>query len=73
MRTLKNEIYGQLARNTGLLPEDMAEAILAGNTPPTEDLVLHLVIAAWDGYAVLTGHPQSSKQDHPCPRQVPAV
>ena len=58
---MKN-ILGQLAR-TGLLPDDQATAILAGGTPPVEEIVLHLVIAAWDGYAVLTGDPQSSKQE----------
>ena len=56
---MKN-ILGQLAR-TGLLPDDQATAILAGGTPPVEEVVLHLVIAAWDGYAVLTGDPQTSR------------
>jgi hypothetical protein len=38
----------------------MAAAILAGNTPPIEDLVLHLVIGALDAHAVVRGDPQST-------------
>jgi hypothetical protein len=56
------KILGQLCR-TGLLPDELATAILEGGTPPNEEVVLHLVIAAWDGYAVLTGDQQSSKQE----------
>jgi hypothetical protein len=56
------KILGQLCR-TGLLPDELATAILEGGTPPIEEVVLHLVIAAWDGYAVLTGDRQSSKQE----------
>jgi hypothetical protein len=56
---MKNDIYAQLAR-TNLLPRDLAAAILAGNTPPIEDVVLHLVIGALDAHAVVLGDPLSS-------------
>ena len=56
---MKNEIYSQLAHSS-LLPDDMAAAILAGNTPPPEDVVLHLVIGALDAHAVVLGDARSS-------------
>ena len=56
---MKNEIYSQLAHSS-FLPEDMATAILAGNTPPPEDVVMHLVIGALDAHAVTVGDPQST-------------
>jgi hypothetical protein len=56
---VKNEIYSQLAHSS-LLPDDMAAAILAGNTPPPEDVVLHLVIGALDAHAVVLGDARSS-------------
>jgi hypothetical protein len=56
---MKNDIYAQLAHST-LLPDDMAAAILAGHTPPIEDVVLHLVIGALDAHAVVLGDPQST-------------
>ena len=54
-----NRILDQLAR-TGLLPDDLATAILAGDTPPLEDIVMALVIGCMDAHAVLTGDPQST-------------
>ena len=56
---MKN-ILGQMARNTDLLPEDMAAAILAGNTPPGEDIVMALIISCMDAHAVIVGDPESS-------------
>ena len=56
---MKN-ILGQMARNTDLLPEDMAAAILAGNTPPGEDIVMALIIGCMDAHAVIVGDPESS-------------
>ena len=62
MKTLKSDIYGQLVR-TGLLPDDLATAILTDQTPPIEDIVLHLVITSWDAYAVVLGATESSKTE----------
>jgi hypothetical protein len=56
-------ILNQLARNTKLLPEDLSAAILAGNTPPTEEIVLHLVIAGMDAYFVTINDPMASKRE----------
>jgi hypothetical protein len=69
---MKNDIYAQLAHST-LLPDDMAAAILAGHTPPIEDVVLHLVIGALDAHAVVLGDPQSSKNERRIARMVLAV
>ena len=48
-----NNILDQLAYNTGLLPDDLATAILAGDMPPVEEIVMALVIGAMDAYFVL--------------------
>jgi len=69
---MKNDIYAQLAHST-LLPDDVAAAILAGNTPPIEELVLHIVIGAMDAHAVTVGDPQSSKNERRIARMVLAV
>lgn len=69
---MKNDIYAQLAHSS-LLPDDMAAAILGGNTPPIEDVVLHLVIGALDAHAVTVGDPQSSKNERRIVRMVLAV
>ena len=60
---MKSDIYAQLARNTGLLPDDMAATILRGNTPPTEEIVMALVIGALDACAVTIDDPQSTWVD----------
>ena len=73
MRTLKNEIYGQLARNTGLLPDDMAAAILAGNTPAIKEILIALLIGAMDAHAVTIGDPQSTWNDRRIARLMLAV
>ena len=69
---MKNDVYAQLAHST-LLPDDVAAAILAGNTPPIEELVLHIVIGAMDAHAVTVGDPQSSKNERRIARMVLAV
>ena len=69
---MKNDIYAQLAHSS-LLPDDMAAAILAGNTPPIEDVVLHLVIGALDAHSVTVGDPQSSKNERRIARMALAV
>ena len=56
---MKN-ILGQMARNTDLLPEDMAAAILAGNMPLLEELVMAPGIGCMDAHAVIVGDPESS-------------
>ncbi len=51
MTTLKNEIYGQLAR-TNLLPESQRSEMLAGNVPPLEGIIMPLLIGAIDCEAI---------------------
>ena len=46
-------ILNQLARNSTLLPDDLAAGILAGNTPPTEEIVMAVLIGCMDAYFVL--------------------
>ena len=58
-----NNLLKQLARNTGLLPEPLSAAILAGNTPPMEEIVIALVIGAMDAYFVTINDPMSSTQE----------
>jgi hypothetical protein len=54
-----NRILDQLARS-GLLLDDLAKPILAGNTPPIEEIVMSVIIGCMDAHAVLTGDPQST-------------
>ena len=44
---MSTAILDQLARS-GLLPESQSAAILAGDAPPTEEIVTALVIGAMD-------------------------
>ncbi|MGD0778818.1 MAG: hypothetical protein ABSC05_39075 [Candidatus Solibacter sp.] len=66
-------ILNQLARNTDLLPKDMATAILADNTPPAEEIVMALVIGAMDACAVTINDPQSTWIDRRAARMGLAV
>jgi hypothetical protein len=59
MKTLKNEIYGQLAR-TNLLPESQSSELLAGNVPPIEDIIMPLLIGAMDCEAMTGCDPTST-------------
>jgi hypothetical protein len=70
---MRNDIYDQLARNTQLLPDDLAAAILAGKTPPIEEIVMALVIGAMDAHALLVGSPQSSWNERRQARMALAV
>ncbi len=54
------KILDQLARNTGLLPEDLSAAILAGNPPPIEEIVMNLMIGAMDAYVVIFNDAKTS-------------
>jgi hypothetical protein len=69
---MKNDIYAQLAHST-LLPDDVAAAILAGHTPPIEDVVLHLVIGALDAHGVVLGDPHSTWNEKRLARMALAV
>jgi phosphohistidine phosphatase SixA len=69
---MKNDIYAQLAHSS-LLPDDMAAAILAGHTPPVEELVMALVIAGRDVHAVVAGSGESSWNEKRLARMVLAV
>jgi hypothetical protein len=68
-----NNLLKQLARNTGLLPEPLSAEILAGGTPPVEDVVRHLVIGTLDAHAVIAGDPESSRNDRRIARLMLAV
>jgi len=69
---MKNDIYTQLAHSS-LLPDDLAAAILAGNTPPIEELVFHIVIGAMDAHAVVLGDPHSTWNEKRLARMALAV
>jgi hypothetical protein len=57
-----NSLLRQLGNST-LLPDDLTAAILAGNTPPIEEIVLHLVITGMDAYFVTINDAMSSKRE----------
>lgn len=67
-----NNILDQLARS-GLLLDDLAKPILAGNTPPLEEIVMALVIGAMDAHAVTVGDPQSTWNEKRLARMALAV
>jgi hypothetical protein len=68
-----NNILDQLAYNTGLLPDDMATAILAGEMPPVEEIAMELVTGAMDAQAVVVGDPKSTWNDKRMARMALAV
>ena len=68
-----NNILDQLARNTGLLPDELATAILAGDMPPVEEIAMALVIGAMDAHAVTVGDPQSTWSEKRLTRMALAV
>ena len=67
------KVLNQLARNTKLLPENLSAAILAGNTPPIEELVMALVIGALDCEATVRNDPASTWNERRIARQCLAV
>ena len=67
-----NEILGQLAR-TNLLPADVATAILAGDAPPLEEVLMAILIAVQDAHAVTLNHQNSSPGERRIARMVLAV
>ena len=56
---MTTNVLNQLA-HSGLLMDDLANPILAGDPPPTEELVMALVIGCMDAHAVVVGDPKSS-------------
>ena len=62
-------ILDQLARNSILLPDHLAKPILAGNTPPTEEIVMALVIGAMDAEALVRADSKSSWNERRIARQ----
>ena len=68
-----NNILDQLARNTGLLPDELATAILAGDMPPVEEIVVALIIGCMDAHAVIVGDPESSWNEKRLARMALAV
>jgi hypothetical protein len=67
-----NDILGQLAR-TNLLPDDLAEAILAGNAPPLQEIVLALVVMNMDAEALICGDDRSSLTERRLAKMVLAI
>ena len=67
-----NRILDQLAR-TGLLPDDLATAILGGDTAPVQEIVMAVIICCMDAHAVLTGDPQSTWNERRLARMALAV
>lgn len=68
---MKN-IIDQLAR-TALLPDGMSATILAGKTPPIEDVLMHVLIAVQDAHAVLVADPRSTQSEKRLGRMALAV
>jgi hypothetical protein len=68
-----NNLLKQLARNAGLLPEPLSAEILAGNTPPMEEILMALIIGAMDAHAVVVGDPQSTWNEKRLARMALAV
>jgi len=66
-------IIDQLARNTELLPDYLSKAILAGKTPPVDEIVMPLVIGVMDAHAVIVGSQESSWDEKRMSRMVLAV
>ena len=56
---MKN-LLEQLVRNSTLLPRDVSDAILTGQTPPIEEIVMALVIGALDAHACTLNDVSSS-------------
>ena len=55
-----NMILRQMSLNTDILPEHLSAAILAGHTPPVEEIVLALVVGGTDAHAVTHCDPQAT-------------
>jgi hypothetical protein len=64
-----NYIYDQLARST-LLPSSMSVAILAGEQPHIEHIVMTLIQHAQDCEAMIRNDPKASWIDRRIARQV---
>jgi hypothetical protein len=58
-----NNVLNQLARTDLLWDENLKSAILAGDTQPTEEIGMAMLIGAMDAHAVILGDPQSSKNE----------
>jgi len=70
---MRMSVIDQLAYNTGLLPDDLATTILAGDMPPIEEIVMALVTGAMDAQAVVVADPQSTWNDKRMARMALAV
>ena len=68
---MKN-ILVQLAHST-LLPDDLAKPILAGDTPPVENIVKAVVIGCMDAYFVTVNDAKSSWPEKRAARMALAV
>ncbi|HYW38068.1 MAG TPA: hypothetical protein VE957_08140 [Terriglobales bacterium] len=66
---MRNWVYQQLARNTTLLPAEQSSAILAGNVPPLEGIVVPLLIGAMDCEAMIGCDPKSTWNEKRLARQ----
>jgi hypothetical protein len=64
-----NDILDQLAR-TNLLPADLAAAILGGDNPPLEEILMAILIAVQDAHAVTVNDPGSSPNERRIARMV---
>jgi hypothetical protein len=60
---------GQLARSGLIVDDEMVAAILAGNPPPLEEIVLAIVISSMDAEAVVRGDVNSTWNEKRLARQ----
>jgi hypothetical protein len=68
-----NNLLAQLALNSTLLPDDFSAAILTGDPPPMQQIVVALIIGCMDGHAVIVGDPQSTWNEKRLARMALAV
>ena len=68
MKTLKSEIYGQLAR-TNLLPESQSSELLAGKVLPLKDIIMPLLVGTMDCEAMIGCDSKSTWNERRLARQ----
>jgi hypothetical protein len=66
-------LFSQLARSGLLFDDDMVAAILAGNSPPLEEIVLSLIITCMDSESTVRNDSTSTWNHRRIARQGLAV
>ena len=66
-------ILDQLARSGLLFDDEMIAAILSGNSPSMEDVILDVILGVMDCEAVVKGDPKSTWNEKRIARQCLAI